>query len=85
MDDAQDRPVTFGASGEYSMSILQILADQGAVAVNVPGLMNAGPPDRLILDISKKPFINFVWIGTTIILLGSLIVFYRRREELYRH
>ena len=42
------------------------------------------PPDQLILDISRKPLINLVWAGTTLILLGSLIVFFRRRDDLFR-
>lgn len=82
VEDAVDIPVQFGENDQYSMTIKQIIADQGAVAIDIPGLKAEGPPDRLILDISKKPFINFVWIGTTLILLGSLIVFVRRREEL---
>jgi len=75
-------PAEFGEGGQYSMTIDQILADQGAVAVNVPGLVEAGPPDRLIIDISRKPLIILVWVGTIFIMLGSLILFVRRRSEM---
>lgn len=77
-----DEPAKFGPNDKYSMSIQQILADQGAIAVMIPGLEDSGPPDRLIIDIAKKPIINLVWIGTTLIMLGALVVFYRRRQEI---
>ena len=66
----------------YQVSIVQIMADQGAVALDIPGLASDSKPPKLILDITKKPLIILVWIGTTLILLGSLITIYRRRSEL---
>ncbi|HKK21106.1 MAG TPA: hypothetical protein VJ983_06515, partial [candidate division Zixibacteria bacterium] len=77
-----DVPATFGPNGEYTVSISQILADQGGVMLHIPGLVASGPPDRLILDISKKPIINLVWLGTTLVLLGSILVYLRRKSEL---
>ncbi|MDF1544463.1 MAG: cytochrome c biogenesis protein CcsA [bacterium] len=76
-----DFPYDFGPDKMYSATIAQILADQDAVSIHVPGLAESGPPDRLILDLSVKPLINFVWAGTTLIILGGLIVFYRRFRE----
>ncbi len=80
--ETSDIPAPFGENDQYQATISQILADQGSVALSVPGLVEAGPPDRLILAITKKPIINLVWIGTTLILLGTLIVFIRRRGEM---
>ncbi len=76
-----DFPFDFGPDQMYSATISHILADQDAVAIHIPGLVESGPPDRLILDISIKPLINFVWLGTTLMLLGGLIVFWRRFRE----
>lgn len=76
-----DFPADFGGENNYSVEIADIEADQGAVIFKFPGLMEIGPPDRLIMTISKKPIINFVWVGTTFILLGTLIMFFRRRAE----
>ncbi len=76
------KPASFGENNKYVVSIDQILADQGAIALNIPGLTSTGPPDRLILDISKKPIINFVWLGTTLIMIGAILVYYRRKDEL---
>jgi cytochrome c-type biogenesis protein CcmF len=78
-----DIPAEFGNDeNTYKASIKRIIADQGAVALNIPGLLQQGPPDRLILAITRKPVINLVWIGTSLILLGTIIVFVRRRSEL---
>lgn len=74
-------PAKFGPNDQYVVSVAQILADQGGVLLHIPGLVASGPPDRLILDISKKPIINLVWIGTTFILLGTILVFIRRKSE----
>ena len=87
-DDGQnhqvDIPATFGPQDQYSISIDRILADQGAVGLSVPGLTDHyDEPERLVLDISKKPIINLVWVGTTLILMGGIIVFLRRRDEMF--
>ncbi|MBN1211123.1 MAG: cytochrome c biogenesis protein CcsA [candidate division Zixibacteria bacterium] len=68
----------------YLVYIDGIMADRGMVSLKIPGLFEPKPPDQLVLDISKKPLIILVWVGTTLVLLGSLIVFFRRRDELYR-
>lgn len=77
-----DFPARFGKNEEYEISIEQILADEGAVVLSIPGLVGDEGLETLILDVSKKPVINLVWAGTTLILLGSLIAFFRRRKEL---
>jgi len=68
----------------YQVDILQISADQGIVVLDIPGLINPGKPDKLIVDLSKKPLIVLVWIGTTLILLGSLLSVYRRRTDMVK-
>ncbi|HWR83552.1 MAG TPA: cytochrome c biogenesis protein CcsA [Candidatus Deferrimicrobium sp.] len=77
-----DFPAQIGDAQKYPVSIERILADQAAVVLNIPGLTDAGQMEALVLDISKKPVINLVWAGTTLILLGCVIAFLRRRAEL---
>jgi cytochrome c-type biogenesis protein CcmF len=80
-----DEPASFNfGDSYYEATILQIMADQGMVVLDVPGLVMASSPDRLILDVSKKPMISLVWVGTTLLLLGSIASVYRRRSELVR-
>jgi cytochrome c-type biogenesis protein CcmF len=77
-----DYPARFGEYKEYEVSIDQILAEEGAVVLSIPGLVVDEGSETLVLDVSRKPVINLVWAGTTLILLGSLIAFIRRRKEL---
>ncbi|UCC43846.1 MAG: cytochrome c biogenesis protein CcsA [Candidatus Zixiibacteriota bacterium] len=75
--------VSFQLGGrEYRANLERILADQGMIVLDIPDLISQGPVDQLVVDISKKPVISLVWIGTTLILLGSLISGIRRRAEL---
>jgi cytochrome c-type biogenesis protein CcmF len=76
-----DLPAKFGETDTFTVSISKILADRGAVVLDIPGLTESGPSDRLILTLSEKPIINLVWIGTTLILLGSLVAVIRRLSE----
>lgn len=77
------RPDSLVIAGKtYFVHLKHIMADQGVVAISIPGLIDQSP-EQLVLDISKKPLINFVWIGSILIMVGSLITFLRRREEMY--
>jgi cytochrome c-type biogenesis protein CcmF len=69
-------------SQTYQVQLDRILADQGAVAISIPGLIDRSP-EKLVLDISRKPLINLVWVGAVLIMIGSLVTFIRRREEMY--
>jgi cytochrome c-type biogenesis protein CcmF len=80
---SMEQPAEFSdGSNTYLMTITRIMADQGAVMVDIPGLVGMAGSERLLMDISKKPLIILVWVGTTLILIGGLIVFIRRRREL---
>jgi cytochrome c-type biogenesis protein CcmF len=46
-----------------------------------PVQVEENPTAELIIDVSKKPLINLVWVGTTVMLIGAVLVFGRRREE----
>jgi cytochrome c-type biogenesis protein CcmF len=76
-------PAAFTHNGlTYQVQIDRIIADQGAVAFSIPGLIDRSP-EKLVLDISKKPLINLVWIGAVLIMVGTLVTFLRRREEMF--
>ena len=69
------------ADKTYAVDIVQISADQGIVMLDIPGLLNQ-KSDKLIMDLAKKPLIILVWIGTTLMLLGSLFSVFRRRSDM---
>ena len=78
-------PAAFSVGGKnYEISLEQIMADQGMIAVRIPGVTETGNGEELVLEISKKPLIILVWAGTTLILLGSLVSLVRRYGELPR-
>ena len=62
------KPVDLFSGTGYQVGLDRIFADRGVVSISIPGLIEACPPDKLILDVSKKPGINFLWIGTIIVL-----------------
>ncbi len=82
----KDLPAEILAAGGkgYAVHLSRILADQGQVVLTIPGLTQSGGGERLVLDVSRKPLINLVWGGAFLIILGSILVFIRRREELDR-
>jgi cytochrome c biogenesis factor len=46
--------------------------------LTIPGLIEAGPPDQLILDVSFKPGINLLWLGVILACLGLILSVQRR-------
>ncbi len=66
----------------YPVDIMQLGADQGIAVLDIPGLVASENPDKLIVDLSKKPLIILVWLGTTLVMLGSLASVLRRRKDL---
>jgi cytochrome c-type biogenesis protein CcmF len=77
-----DQPDHFGDEQKYSVSIKRVFADEGAVVLSIPGLVEESVPETLVLNVTKEPVINLVWLGTTLILIGSLISYVRRRYEM---
>ncbi len=77
-----DKVVYLDTAGQYPVNITGIQADRGAVVLDIPGLTSDARGEQLALEISRKPLITLVWVGTTFILIGGLIAYFRRRSEL---
>jgi len=71
-------PVRLADGLDYEISLDHIYADNGMASFSIPGLIEAGAPDRLIMDVSKKPLINLLWIGAIVVFAGIFISFRRR-------
>lgn len=56
----------------------KIDADRGAILVSIPGLTPSAAPETLILEVSKKPSMNVLWGGASILVVGGLISLRRR-------
>ncbi len=74
-------PAKLTGSKSYDVHIEQVFAGEGAVSFSIPGLIEHSAPDRVILDISRKPAINLLWLGTTLIFLGMVMVIYYRFKK----
>lgn len=57
-----------------------IQADAGMVSLQFSGVPGLGVVDLLVLEVSKKPLINLVWLGVILICVGTFVSFVRRRR-----
>jgi len=74
-------PVPLFKDSDYSIVLEKVNAGAGSVTLAIPGLIESTAPDQLILEVSTKPAINMVWLGSILICAGMLLAFYRRREQ----
>lgn len=77
--DMTFKPVEVEHEGKtLTVKLEKIFADQGAVRVSIGGIDPDLPPDRLLLEVSRKPVINFLWVGTFLLMSGGLISMVKR-------
>jgi cytochrome c-type biogenesis protein CcmF len=84
-----DQPATFGKGYEFlitGMSPDRESRENSSVEIGVRNIgMGAGAstaqPDVLIVEASVKPYINMVWSGVIIVLVGFLVTIVRRAQE----
>ncbi len=63
-----------------SVIVSNINADEKMVELTFGGfpLNNESVSERILVEISTKPFMNFVWVGSILLTLGTIIAFKRR-------
>jgi cytochrome c-type biogenesis protein CcmF len=71
------------ANTNAEVKINQIDADQKIIELVFEGIAEeppatAAPADQLLVDVSKKPFMNLLWLGTILIIVGTMISIKRR-------
>jgi len=90
--EMEDEPATFANAFEFTLG--QLRPDQenpsnSSVQLSVKDLAvnevaaqaAAGKGDVLVVEATLKPFINLVWSGLIILLLGFVVTIYRRFQE----
>jgi cytochrome c-type biogenesis protein CcmF len=78
-------PAEVPDSGGLTLSIGRVDAEAGAVEVRVfdPALTAApAQPASLVVDISTKPLILLVWLGTILVVLGTGVAISLRLREI---
>ena len=87
----QFQPATFNhkmddAPVEVSVMLHRINADQKAVELLFRGLGTDQPAEAaaelVFVDVSRIPFMNVLWLGTILILVGAAISLKRRSVDL---
>lgn len=68
------------AEEKRSVIVSNINADEKKVELTFGGipLNKEGVSERILVEISTKPFMNFVWAGSILLTLGTIIAFSRR-------
>jgi cytochrome c-type biogenesis protein CcmF len=78
-------PARIPGTGGITLSPGQIDAEGGTVQVQVydPALAPEGPsPASVVLDVSTKPLISLVWVGTILIVVGIVMAIVLRRKDI---
>ena len=72
-------------SGGITLTPGRIDAENGTVELQVydPALAPEGPaPASLVLDVSTKPLITLVWVGTLLVVFGIWMAIFLRRKDI---
>lgn len=88
-DGNRSEPAILPASSVYPNSEAKVLvrgidADQKIIELVFEGMGEesaaaaSGPSEQILVDVSKKPFMNVLWLGTILIIAGAIIAIKRR-------
>jgi cytochrome c-type biogenesis protein CcmF len=78
-------PATVPGTNGVTLSVGQIDAEGGSVQLQVydPSLAAQGPtPASLVIDLSTKPLIALVWVGTILVVIGIAMAIVLRRRDI---
>jgi hypothetical protein len=78
-------PVTVANAEGLSLDVVSIDAEGGTVQLQVFDPSLPSPPAELesfVVDVSVKPLISLVWIGTLLIIVGVIMALSLRRRDL---
>ena len=60
----------------------RVMADQKMVTLSITKKDIEGSGEVLLLEVSKKPLINLLWLGLVVIMLGLFMMTWRRSKEM---
>ncbi len=66
--------------GNGRIILKDVQAESGSVMLQLSGVPGTDVLDLLVLEVSKKPLINLVWLGVLMICGGTFVSFVRRRR-----
>jgi len=78
-------PAEIPGTGGMALSIGRVAAKDGAVQLKVfdPSLDPRPPkPASLVIDVSTKPWISLIWLGSILITIGMFFSIFQHRKDL---
>ncbi|KPL00462.1 MAG: hypothetical protein AMJ91_04680 [candidate division Zixibacteria bacterium SM23_73_3] len=82
VEEDEARSMVHLPGGKDHMVLEKIDADRKMVMLNLLLEKEEQAKNLLVLEVSKKPLINVLWLGTVLIMAGLLITTYRRTKEI---
>jgi cytochrome c-type biogenesis protein CcmF len=67
-------------NGDGSIVLQDIQADAGKISLAFSGVPGMDVMDLLVLEVTKKPLINLVWLGVVMVCVGTYVSYVRRRR-----
>ena len=64
-----------------TVSFVGMSVDDGSITVIVGGIAGEAPPDWIVVQAYRKPFINLLWFGLFLMSVGLVMSIYRRVTE----
>lgn len=81
-------PAGMTGNENYEFFFTKMNVTEGAIATVAivdkrnPDKGNGVTEETLVITASVKPFINVLWIGTVVLVMGFVVSIFRRRKEL---
>jgi len=82
VEEDEARSIVHLPGGEDHLVLEKIDADRKMVMLNLLLAEEEPAKGLLVLEVSKKPLINVLWLGTVLIMVGLLITTYRRIRKM---
>ncbi len=71
-----------GLPGGNLIFLERVMADQKMVTLSIGKKGEENRGEVLLLEVSKKPLINLLWLGLVVIMLGLFMMTWRRSKEM---
>ena len=74
-------PVPFKVFSHYELTVTALKMGDGSVTIGIKDLTAPPEQSRVDAEISRKPLINLVWLGTVLITIGTIWASVSRRKS----
>jgi len=79
--NSQMIPVPFKVFSHFELTVTALKMGDGSVTIGIKDLTASPEQSRVDAEISRKPLINLVWLGTVLITIGTIWASVSRRKS----